>query len=206
MKKISIPILSTLILGVILYSCGTSTKITAFWSEKNYDKGHVKKVLIMGIAKREAVRRSFEEDMVKKLEFYGVEGIPSSEVFPFDVKLDTNSFRLHFKNDGFDALLTSQLVSADKDVRYESGSAYYGHRGMYGYYGSSWDNMYSPGYAYTTTTIKIETNLYDAKSEKLIWSAISETFDPIDEIDIIRSLNQRISSELNKQGFFYKAP
>lgn len=188
-------------LGLLL-SCATSTKITAFWHDKNYAKGKIEKILILGISKRPAIRSSYEEDMQKKLDYYGVEGVPSYEIFPGDEKLDTNTFRLHFKNEGFDAVITAQLVSADKETRYEPGYGYAGYNGFYGYYGSAYNYMYSPGYSYTTTTLKIETNMYDAKTEKLIWSGISETFAPSDEMDAIRSLNQRITLELNKQGYF----
>ncbi len=202
-------ILGTLVLfaASLWIACGTSTKLTAHWGDKEYEKGTIKRVLILGITKRESIRRIFEEDMVEKLEYYGIEGSPSSELFPIGEKLDTTSFRLHFKNEGFDAVLTSQLVSSDKETRYEPGYGYSGYsgynRGFYGNYGYSYNNMYSPGYSYTTTTIKIETHLYDTKTEKLIWSGISETFDPNNEMDAIRSLNKTLSSVLNKQGYFY---
>ncbi len=182
-------------------SCGTSTKITVDWGDKEYQKGHIDKILILGITKRPAVRMHYEDDMVKKLEFYGVEGTPSYEIFPMDEKLDTTTFRLHFKSEGFDAVITSQLVGEDKQTRYEPGYGGY-NRGFYGYYGATYDYMYSPGYTYTTTTLKIETNLYDTKSEKLIWSGISETFQPSNEMDAIRSLNKAVTSALNKRGYF----
>lgn len=208
MKNTSLLVLITLA-AFVFNSCGTSTKLTAHWGDKEYTKGQIKKVLILGIAKREAIRRVFEEDMVEKMAYYKVNGVASSDVFPMDVKLDSTTYRLHFKNEGYDAVLTCQLVSADKEQHYESGyttAPYGGYRpGFYGYYGSAYDYNYSPGYTYTTTTIKIETNLYDSRTEKLIWTGISETFNPSDEMDAIRSLNRTISSVLNAQGYFYKA-
>lgn len=192
----------------LLISCTTTTKLTSHWYEKSYEKGNIKKLLILGISKREPVRRIFEEDMVKKLEYYQVEGYPSYQVFAMEQKLDTAAFRLHFMNQGFDAVITSQLVAADKEVHQDPGMAYggYGYRGgFYGYYGSSYDYMYSPASTYTTTTLRIETNLYDVKTEKLIWSGLSETFNPNDEADAIRSLNHTITLELNKQGYFHKS-
>lgn len=212
MKQFSTTAILAICLASLLISCTTSTKLTAHWYNKEYEKGKVKKVLILGIAKRDGVRRLFEDDMVEKLAYYGVTGIQSYLVFPMDQKLDSTTFRLHFKNEEFDVVLTSQLVSADKEEHYEAGynsGPYRGYGGygggFYGYYGSSWNNMYSPGYTYTTTTIKIETNLYDTSTEKLVWSGMSETFNPNDEMDAIRSLNRTISHVLNEQGFFYKA-
>ena len=191
---------------LILYSCNTSTKITAHWADKEYEKGKIDKVLILGITPREAVRRTFEHDMSERLEYIGVTGLASSDIFPMNEKLDSNTFRLHFNTDQFDAVITSQLVSSDKDQHYQSGSygygAYGGYRGFYGNYGSAYDSYYSPGYSYTTTTVKIETKVYDTKTEQMIWTAISDTFDPADETDAIKSLNRKLVYELNKQGYF----
>ena len=190
----------------VLFSCNTSTKITAHWADKEYEKGKIDKVLILGITGREAVRRTFEHDMVERLEYIGVTCLASTDVFPVDQKLDSNTFRLHFKNDEFDVVITSQLVASDKQQHYQSGSygygAYGGNRGFYGNYGSAYDSYYSPGYSYTTTTLKIETKVYDTKTEQMIWTAISDTFDPSDETDAIKSLNRKIVYELDKQGYF----
>lgn len=194
----------------VLLSCNTSTKITAHWADKNYEKGKISKVLILGITASEAVRRTFEHDMIERLEYIGVDGIASSDIFPMDQKLDSNTFRLHFNNEGFDVVITSKLVSSDKEQNYQAGSsygaygAYGGHRGFYGNYGSAYDSYYSPGYSYTTTTLKIETKVYDTKTEQMIWTAISDTFDPSDETDAIKSLNRKLVYELEKQGYFAK--
>ena len=206
MKNVSISLFVLYIF--LLIGCSTSTKITAAWTDKEYEKGKIRSIMVMGIAKREAVRRIFEEDMVERFEYIGVTCLASSQIFPKDVKLDTNTYRLHFSNSGIDAVLTSKLVSADKSQTYVQGSSYYGgyprHGGFYGYYGSSYDYMYSPGYTITSTTLKIETNLYDTKTEQLIWTAISDTFDPTNETDAIKSLNKKLVDELYKAGFFYK--
>jgi len=191
---------------LVLFSCNTSTKITAHWADKDFEKGKIDKVLILGITAREAVRRTFEHDMAERLEYIGVTGLASSDIFPIDQKLDSNTFRLHFKSDEFDVVITSQLVSSDKEQHYQSGTptygAYGGYRGFYGNYGSAYDTYYSPGYSYTTTTIKIETKVYDTKTEQMVWTAISDTFDPSNETDAIKSLNRKLVYELEKQGYF----
>ena len=199
--------LSLLVLYIfLLTSCNTSTKITAAWTNKEFEKGNIKSVMVMGITKRVAVRMLFEEDMTERMEYIGVTCLPSSQIFPMEEKLDSTTFRLHFSNSNIDAVLTSKMVSSETNQSYQPGTSYYGggypRGGYYGYYGSSYNNMYSPGYTITTTTVKIETNLYDTKTEKLIWSGISDTFDPTDESDAIKSLNSKLVDHLYKEGFF----
>jgi len=199
--------LSLLVLYIfLLTSCSTSTKITAAWTNKEFEKGKIKTLMVMGITKRVAVRMLFEEDMTDRMEYIGVTCMPSSQIFPMEEKLDSTTFRLHFSNSNIDAVLTSKMVSSEKNQSYQPGTSYnsYPRGGYYGYYGSSYNNMYSPGYVITTTTVKIETNLYDTKTEKLIWSGISDTFDPTDETDAIRSLNKKLVDHLYKEGFFQK--
>ena len=51
--------------------------------------------------------------------------------------------------------------------------AYYG--SWKNYYANGYTNMYSPGYVEETKYAIMETNIYDAGNDKLIWSASSET-------------------------------
>ena len=55
----------------------------------------------------------------------------------------------------------------------------------FGYYGTFWGyyntwhpTLYSPGYYQEDKVYFIETNLYDAETEQLLWSAQSETYNP----------------------------
>ncbi|HXJ68303.1 MAG TPA: hypothetical protein VNM39_05320, partial [Verrucomicrobiae bacterium] len=52
-------------------------------------------------------------------------------------------------------------------------SPYYG--GWYGYYSMGYSYMTSPGYVEENKVYRLETNLYDAKGDKLIWSGLTET-------------------------------
>jgi len=61
--------------------------------------------------------------------------------------------------------------------------------GFYGYY----DGLIparDPGFYKTRTFVRLLTNLYDVKTEKLIWSGQSETTDP-------RSIKQTIDDVIN---------
>jgi len=52
-------------------------------------------------------------------------------------------------------------------------SAYYG--GWYGYYSLGYTYQTSPGYVEENKVFRVETNLYDLKGDKLMWSGLSET-------------------------------
>lgn len=205
--KTSITLLTLVLLigATVLESCTTKTRITAHWVNEEYNKSDMKRILLLGITDREAIRRLFENDLAKRLDEIGADAVPSSEVFGATL-LDTATFRLNFRPDEYDAVLTSRLVRVDKEVHYEPGYSYASpypyNRGYYGYYGRSYAQVYSPGYISTSTTIQIETNIYNSKTRELIWTGVSETFSPSDEKDAILSLNYAIVGKLTKLGYF----
>jgi len=77
---------------------------------------------------------------------------------------------------------------------------YYG-RGLYGYYGRSYDVVHQPGYTISTTIVRLETHLYAAASAELVWAAHSETFDPKSIDDGIASVTKKLSEKLAADGF-----
>lgn len=86
---------------------------------------------------------------------------------------------------GHDGILTVALLDQTSESRYVPGStmyspmAYGGYYGYFGgYYGFYGPMTYDPGYYTTDKMYYIEVNLYDVKSEKLVWSSQSETTNP----------------------------
>ena len=90
---------------------------------------------------------------------------------------------------GSETIFTVSLLDKETSTRYVPGTttyyapygygyAHYG--GFYGYYSAVYPVVYDPGYYTTDKTYYIESNLYDAKTEKLLWSAQSQTLNPSD--------------------------
>lgn len=89
------------------------------------------------------------------------------------------------KGTGVNAILTVALINQETENRYVRGSAAYAPFPRFNYYGSFWgyyNNWYpamqTPGYYEEDKIYFLETNLYDASTEQLLWSAQSETMNP----------------------------
>ncbi len=203
----------------LVFSCATTTKFSAIWGDEEYKKG-IKKVLILGLSDKAAVRGSFEDHMVKRLQAQGVSAVASSAILSPEVKLDKETFQLHFKDQGFDAVLVTRLLKVDTTTTnynntsysgmyadpyaYRSGMpGYYG--GFYGYYGGAYDYAYSSSYSVQSLTVRVETNIYETKNAKLIWSGVSKTFNPSGTEDAINSLSKQLAYRLKKQGYLAKS-
>jgi hypothetical protein len=50
--------------------------------------------------------------------------------------------------------------------------------GYYGYYGRAYDTIYTPGYITEDTIVKLETTVYDSKTEKMVWAGGTRSFNP----------------------------
>jgi hypothetical protein len=77
-------------------------------------------------------------------------------------------------------------------------------RGLYGYYGAGYTVQSTPGYMKTNTTVRLETHIYDADSERLIWAAHSDTFDPATPEAAIKSVVSLIATRLERDGLVPK--
>ena len=95
----------------------------------------------------------------------------------FKVAIHINTPGKVIKDNGIDAVLITRVTGTEQNVHYSGGSmgypGYYG--GMYSYYYGAYS---SPGYVTTSTTVRLETNVYAVSTEKLTWAGITETFSP----------------------------
>jgi hypothetical protein len=112
---------------------------------------------------------------------------------PADLKLKKETILNavnQYENDA--VIITHVIGKEEKDVRSRGGSA---HRGFYGFYRSRYSD---PGYSSTTTTVRLETNLYDVKTEKLIWSGKSKTWSKDSKDQIINDVIKALINNLQK--------
>jgi hypothetical protein len=174
---------------VCVAGCSSSTKITALWkSPKNLDSPP-RNVLVAALTARTSARQQVETDLVNLLQENGVEATSSIELLPPNLqsadKPDPSALLKKVTEKNVDAIITIALVDKQKETRYVGGASGYAPITSFGYYGrfsgyyTAWfPMMVSPGYYQEDKRYFIETNLYDAKSERLLWSAQSETYNP----------------------------
>ena len=76
---------------------------------------------------------------------------------------------------------------------------YYG-SSLYGYYPSIWNSIAPTGSYYEKITVMLETNLYDVKTEDLLWSARSESTDPVMTREYYQKLIDLFLNDLKKDN------
>jgi len=207
-KKYVLPLIITFYSFIIFTSCGsTTTEIIGEWSEDEYKTGSIDKLLILGIVdqKKPLLKRRFEDGLVDAFKGGGIDAVASMDFMPYDEIIDSTSFDKYFKDLELDAVLVSRLVGIDKERKVKAGFAYtipYGsYYGFYGHYYASVQYANSSSYLSKNVVVVLETNLYETKDKKLIWSGISETIDPDKASDVIKSLGAVLADKLSSAGF-----
>ncbi|MES0448059.1 MAG: hypothetical protein ABUJ92_16105, partial [Desulfobacterales bacterium] len=71
-----------------------------------------------------------------------------------------------------------------------------GHGGYYGFYRRRFSWASSAGYSSTSKTLRLETNLYDVKTEELIWSGQSKTWSRDSKYEIINDVIKVVINDL----------
>jgi hypothetical protein len=175
----------------LIISCA-GTELTQNKVDEAYKGKPVSDILVIAITGNEHNRRSFEKKFVARLKSVGVDAISSEEAIPMpaDLELKKETILAAVKQYENDAVIITHLIGKEEKDVYTRGSSR--HRGFYGFYSNRHSIARDPGYASTSTTVRLETNLYEVKTEKLIWSGKSNTLsrDAKDQIinDVIKAV------------------
>ena len=169
----------------VFTSCATTT-LTAVWRGESY-KGPVKKMAVIGVSKKPAIRNLFEDECVRELRARGTDAVASYTFLPFDQLANKEAVHSRISELGADAVLMTRLVDTKSVQTYIPGQVYV----MPGYYygwGGYYGNVFAtPGHTVQDEYAFLETNVYDVRSEQLIWSARSETWMADSDQETIRS-------------------
>lgn len=170
------PLVYLILLALLLSACA-STQLTSVWKDPSYQTRPAK-ILVIGMARSPLNRRLFEDEFVRRLEAHGTSAIASYTVLSDAQQGDQAVIAKKVAELGADAVLITRLVSKKVVQVYVPGTPYYPppyYDTWPNYYVYGYRYMYTPGYIANDEYAVIETNLYDAKTDKLIWAASSET-------------------------------
>lgn len=192
--------LIVLAVGLSGISC-TSSKVTASWADPDFAERPIKKVMVLGLAKNEVTQRLFEDTFVAQLRQQNVSAVPGYAELPFGDKPDRAAIEAAIERAGVQTVLISRVTGEEERTQYnpptESTYPRY-HRGMYGYYFDSYNDVSTPGYYTSYKVYKLTSNLYDGATGNLIWTAQTETIDPDNLKKEIDRLVQVLIADLRK--------
>lgn len=188
-----------------LVGCST-TRILTSWQDNTYQTGQIKKPLIMAIAEKKIIRSRLEDEIVLNLRDMGVEAVQSYKVFPELKGLNTETIKNALSVNGLDSIMLTRLIDVKKETGYVPGTTTYSNAGSFstygGYYSSSMAVVSTPGYTYNFKVFTLESNLYTAQDEKLIWTALTEAEEAQTVETSLKDLAATLTADLKNKKIF----
>lgn len=208
MKKASCLLL---FMTVLTFSCSTPTYITNFWKSDAAPAKTYKSIFIAALVSNVNAKNAIENNLANAAAAKGYKVVKSIDAFPPNFSkenpADKTAMLNKIQQQGCDAIFTVTLLDKESETRYVPGSGAYAPYPRYGFYGSFWGyysywspRMYDPGYYTTDKTYVMESNVYDAQTESLLFSIQSSTMNPNGIDDFTKSYTAALVKELEKQG------
>lgn len=191
-KTVTRPLLSFLaffMMGAVLYSCAPATQVTSSWKSPEATAKTYNNVVVAAMTDNVQARQVIEQKLQNQLQQRGIKATKSIDLFPPTAANrqgdDPDMMLERIQGDGYDGILTVALLDEETETRYVPGTAGYAPTTRFGWYGSFRGyytyyrpTLYQPGYYTENKVYFLESNLYDAASENLVWSAQSKSYDP----------------------------
>ncbi len=174
--------LLVLLTSIFLSSC-SSNKLLSSWNNDSFEQFSIAPVLIIGVTKNdETKRRIYEDTFADSLNASQTKAIASYNFSKQSVQPSEKSLReLVKKTKAKTVLITHLIGNTEKEVFVPSsviiGTNTYGN--LYNYYPFVFNSVGDPGSYVSTTKVVLETTLHDVDTEKLIWTARTESIDPV---------------------------
>ena len=193
-----------LIISLFTLTCAsTKTNLTWVWEDETYDDGFIDDIMVIGISDNFERRELFEGILVKELKDRGVNAVSGAAVIPANEELTRERVLAEVENQGLDAILITYLVGVkaeDKFVApatseypypgYARFNIYSYATGVYSFYGGSYEKR---------REINLDTHIYEAESQMMIWSAKSKTTNAKTVTKLTDTLASAIIRDLRKK-------
>jgi hypothetical protein len=202
-----LPFAVAVVVAALGVSVAAKTKFESVWKSPDAATFSFagKKVAALVIDKDDSLRVAAEEAFVRELDARGMKGVPSYRLIPKEELVSADKARGWFERSGVEGVVAFRVVNDDKRrtvVPSTWTSMYYSD--FWGYYGSSWGAVYTPGYVRDDRIISLETLIYDVKSAKLVWAGLSVTDNPKDGQKVVTDVVKEAVKEMKKQGLVKK--
>lgn len=191
------------LLSLALAACAPN-QLGTTWVEPGGTPTPFKELLVLGVAAKENVRQAYEDSFVAALRARGVRARAGHSLLPEGELANVDTLRKAVRTSDTEGVLITHLAGVTLETaqvprhNYVTTSLY---GGLYPYYGLVYNKVTEPGYYARFGLLAFETNLYDARRERLVWSGRSQTMDPSSEQTTIGEVIGKVTEALATAGF-----
>ena len=169
-----------LVVMLFTASCATTkTNTLHVWKDEGQSQ-KLGKTMIFAVAELERMRDHMENMLAWRLRDKGIDASASNKIIPeLGAKPDREAIAAKVKGLGVENVVVVRAVSKDEYSQLVPSEAYLVPMSYYAGWNSFYADSYAfvafPGSAYDVEFFTMVTNIYDVRSEKLVWSYLSKT-------------------------------
>jgi hypothetical protein len=176
MKTSSLHYAASLLIGLLVAGCSTTTPIVSEWRNPTYASASFSRIMIGGLGGDASTRRNFEDEFIVQLRAAGADGLASYRYVPEGSDADENRLREAARKAGVDALILTRLVRVEEMTQYSGSFAPPISFGVFGSnVGASWSGLGGAPSAYRVNEYTVETALHDVAKNEVVWSGTTKT-------------------------------
>jgi hypothetical protein len=181
------------LVGLTLGALGcASTEMTSTWTDPSAKGAQLSKVAVVCLTKDPGLRRITETSAAQNLT--GAQAVPSYQVLGDTDLKNRDAVKHQLLSQGFEGVLVMRLAGVKEQVT-AVGAPYGAFDGYYDWAGAT---VYEPGYLQSDTVVHVVSNLYSLRDDKLIWSGVSQTFDPASAQSFMADVSKAVAKSVEK--------
>lgn len=154
-------------LGAILVAACSTFSVSNQWKDPQWAGPPASNILVVGITKSDTYRHVFEDTFVQQLQAAGVQAEQSYSQIPAGATSEKLGDVI--KATGAQVILTTRVQRVEQKTNVTPSGPGWG--GFYGWYGGAWAS--TPDVT-QYDAVTLETTVWDARTQKVIWSVTTE--------------------------------
>jgi hypothetical protein len=204
-------------------ACSSLTTIESSWRDPTFSRQPFETVAVVALFDSTAESRQFEENAALALEARGVTAVRGYTLLDEDRMYEQEELRAKLAESNVDAILIYRLIAVDEQDIYRAPTPYlnvppgvlgddpyywyyYPSSEYYWYWRSSLDVTSADGYWDELRFVVVESSLYDAQEDQLVWTAKSSTIDDARFETVSTSIAKKVTRELERLGALDSTP
>ncbi len=191
------------LLAMLTTACSTG-RISSIWTQPTDTPTRYHRLVVLGVTNSPKVRRAYEDNFVTELRAIGVDAKPGHDfISDANLRLVVKLTEAISKANA-DAIVITHLVTdgAGSDQPAPRISQIPNHyRNLVPYFDQVYGDVSGPDYYADFKALRLETNLYDAKRETLVWSGRSQRLDPNSEQTTISQVIADVIGQMATDGY-----
>lgn len=181
-----------LALSLTLAACSTFS-VSNQWKDPSWPGPPASNVLVLGITKSDTYRRVFEDTFAQQLQAAGVHAEQSYNQIPAGES--SEKVGTVVKATGADVILSTRVQRVEQKLNVTPSGPV--GPGFYGWWGGAWAS--TPDVT-QYNEVTLETTVWDAKSQKVIWSVTTQSVGTSNLPKAVQDLAQTIIPKLKTDG------